>query len=171
MDYRRVLAIDAGTRNFAYALLDTLNWREPLVWKKVDLWAPEPGRSRKPSKQDMVDMTIAWIRDNEALFNNTDLVVLEAQIRTPFIIMNAVLQTHCYDKCRVVSPMTVAAYFKMPKTRELKKAAGIAIVKQFSKFDGTSHAKLDDLADAWLMAAWGLVECGGLSGKELFLLK
>lgn len=160
MDYRRVLAIDAGTRNFSYCLLDTLHWREPLEWRKEDLWAPEPGRARKPTKQDMVTLTVLWLRAHAYLFDGVDLVVLEAQIRTPFIIMNAVIQAYCYDKCRVVSPMTIAARFHLPKQREPKKAATIKLVQRYATFD-TAHIKLDDLADSWLMAAWGLLETKG----------
>jgi hypothetical protein len=163
MDYVRVCAIDAGTRNFAYCFVDNLHWREPLRWTKEDLWREQPNRRRTPTKEDVVAITVAWCRRNAAALAECDYVVLENQIRIPFIVMNTVIQALHYDKCVSVHPMTVGAYYGLPKTREAKKAAGIAVVVRNGVNFGVANGKIDDLADAWLMAVYQLIQTGALS--------
>ena len=63
--------------------------------------------------------------------------------------------------------MTVGTFWKLPKTREQKQAAGIATVKE-RHVEFPAYWKEDDLADAWLMAVYQLVQEGGLSKSELF---
>lgn len=168
--YRNVLAIDAGSRNFAYAMVDSENWRSAGVfpWERVDLWAPKAGRRKKPTKQDMIDITVDWLKRNDELVQQADLVVLEQQIRVPYIVQNAVINTYCYDKCRQVSPMTVAAAFQLPKTRAEKKEAAVRTTEDFLRAPLLGE-KVDDLADAYLLALWGLVEVGGVSPLDVFL--
>lgn len=168
MDYVRVCAIDAGTRNFAYCVVDNLTWNQPLRWKKEDLWKPHPKRRVKPTKEDMVRLTWQWVQNNKGWLDECDVIILENQIRTPFIIMNAVIQALLFTKVQSVSPMTVAAFFKLPKTRELKKPAAVRVTQQYCVLD-KSEAKPDDLADAWLMAVWGLIQAKGVSAKILNL--
>jgi hypothetical protein len=166
-DYMRVCAVDVGTRNFAFCIVDTMNWRHPLVWQHEDLWAVMPGRRRKPTKDDLVRITVAWCKRNYAALKECDHIVLENQIRTPFIIMNTVIQTLFLKRTTVVHPMTVATFFKLPKTRELKKAATVELVRLHAQIPAGAH-KLDDLADTWIMAIHALVMHGGISKKELF---
>lgn len=165
MDYVRVCAIDAGTRNFAWCVVDNLNWKVPLHWKKEDLWAPKPGRRLTPTKEDIIDITVAWARTNWQTLDSCDVVVLEKQIRTPFIVMNTVLNTLFYDRCVQVHPMTVGSFFKLPKKRIDKKAAGIRVVNLHA--DLPVALKTDDLADAWLMAVYLLIEKQGISKQDL----
>ncbi len=165
-DYVRVCAIDAGTRNFAYCVVDNFTWNAPLRWKKEDLWAPEPGRRRKPTKEDILYLTYAWVDRNKSWLDHCDVIVLENQMRTPFIIMNTVIHTAFFNKTISVSPMTIAAYFKLPKTREAKKPAAVNVAKSYCVMD-EKVVKPDDLADAWLMAVWGLIQKGGVSSKIL----
>lgn len=97
-----------------------------------------------------------------------DLIMLEKQMRTNFIVMNTVIQSLFFTRARVVSPMTVGSFFKLPKTREQKKAAGVNVCRRFALIDDVNQAgKLDDLADAWMMCAYGLVQRGAISAKEL----
>lgn len=167
-DYVRVCAIDAGTRNFAYCVVDNFTYDVPLKWVKEDLWKPHPTRRAKPTKEQMVALTVTWCRRNKAMLDACDLIVLENQIRTPFIIMNTVIQALYFDKAQTVSPMTIAAYFNMPKTREAKKLAAVRIAKTHCTMQ-EGVEKLDDLADAWLMAVWGLIAAKGVSAKILSL--
>ncbi len=165
-DYVRVCAIDAGYRNFAYCVVDNNNWRQPLVWNKVDLWAPAAGKRGVPTKDDLVRITHEWCRSNWKLLRGCDCIILENQLRVPFIIINTVIQALFFNKCSVVHPMTVAAFFKLPKTRAEKKVAGVLTVGAYAQID-TQRGKVDDLADAWLMAVWKLVQQGAVSAKEL----
>ena len=162
MEDRRVLAIDAGTRNFAYCVVDPVTWREPVVWYKEDLWT----KGGKPSKEQVIEITHAWCRRNKALVDSCDLVVLEQQLRTTFIVQNAVIHALFFDKVTSVSPMTVGSFFHLPKTREHKKAATVALCQRNATM-AAEVEKLDDLADAWMMAVWGLIKTNGLSIKQL----
>lgn len=166
MDYFRVCAIDAGTRNFAFCVLDNNNWREPLVWQREDLWAPAKGKRSKPTKQNMLEITYEWCQRNQQMLRECDLIILENQIRTPFIIMNTVINSLYYTRVRSVSPMTIAAYFKFPTTREKKKAATVKFVNKHASFP-VDNGKQDDYADAWCMAMHAMIKRGALSREEL----
>ena len=165
MDYLRVCAIDAGTRNFAWCVVDNTYWREPLVWRKEDLWAPKPQRRSVPTKEDIIVITMEWIAANRDALNDCDLIVLEKQMRTPFIITNTVINTCFYGKTVQVHPMTIGAYWKLPKTRARKKPAGVEVVSRHAVIPRT--AKPDDLADTWMMAVYYLISKGAISASQL----
>lgn len=164
MDYRRVCAVDAGTRNFAFCVCDNTTWRKPLVWRKEDLWAPEVGRRGKPTLNDVVDITVAWCNRNRELLDSCDVIVLENQMRKPFIVMNTVIHGLFHSKTKSVHPMTVGSYFGLPKTREPKKKATVELCRRYA-FIPEDGSKPDDLADAWQMCIWELVQSKALSAK------
>ena len=167
MDYVRVCAIDVGTRNFAYCVVDNNHWREPRQWNRVDLWEPKAGRSRKPSTDDVVCITHRWCDENRQMLLECDVIMLEKQMRTTFIVMNTVIQSLFFTRTRVVSPMTVGSFFNLPKTREAKKAAGVSVCRKYARVDDVAQVgKLDDLADTWMMAMYGLVQRGALTASE-----
>ncbi len=164
MDYVRVCAIDAGTRNFAFCVCDNFSWRAPGFWKREDLWAPKPGRRQKPTLQDVIAITHAWCMRNRRMLEVCDVVVLENQIRKPFIAMNTVIQALHFAKTVIAHPMTVARFFDLPKQREPKKKATVALCKEHCDIP-KSNGKEDDLADAWMMAVYTLVQRKAISGK------
>lgn len=168
MDYVRVCAIDVGSRNFAYCVVDNTNYLTPLVWKREDLWEPIKAQSKhvKPTKDEAVQMAHNWCRLNQGMLDACDLIVLENQLRDCFIIMNTVVHALFYHKVRVLHPMTVGAYFGLPKTRELKKARAVDLVSQVATFD-PRETKKDDLADAWLMAVYGLIDKKGIARESV----
>lgn len=166
MNYRTVLAIDVGFRNLGYCLVDSVCWQTPLAWGKADLWGWGPEKRRTPTKEQIVEITVQWVQDNQNLFAQADAVILENQMRTPFIIMNAVIHALHVRRVKVAHPMKVGSFWGLPKTRTQKKEAGIAVCRR----NGATfppNTKLDDLADAWLMAVWGLIQAGGLSIKSI----
>ncbi len=167
MDYMRVCAIDAGTRNFAWCIVDNNNWRDPLHWQREDLWVPRAGRRGTPTKDDIIDITVKWVNAHRALLDTCDLVVLERQMRVPYIIMNTVIHTSFYGKCEQVHPMTVGSFWKLPKKREAKKRAGVAVAQHFAEIPRA--VKTDDLADAWLMAVYYLVQRKAISAMETII--
>ncbi len=150
-DFWQVTAIDVGLRNFAWC---TLNPQDIVAHDKIDLWAPAPGRRRHPTRTDLVRITRDWCLTHGALLAASDRIVLEHQLRQPFILMNTVIQTLYYDKVVIVHPMTVGAHFKLPAKREAKKAKGIEVAQAHGVH--LPAGKQDDLADAWLMAKWQL---------------
>ena len=151
-DYKQVTAIDAGYRNFAWCTLD--NVQGVLQHEVVDLWAPQANRRRHPARNDLVEITRNWCLAHKQLLDDSDYIVLENQIRAPYICMNTVIQALYFDKVEVVHPMTVGAYWHLPTKREHKKAAGVATVLRHGVH--LPPGKQDDLADAWLMAQWRL---------------
>lgn len=156
MDYFRICAIDAGTRNFAFCVIDNVSWRDPLVWRKQDLWPPKCGRKTRPTTQDIVQLTRQWVADNRGMLDGCDMIVLEKQMRTPFIVQNAVIQTLMFEKCVEVHPVSVGAWWKLPRRREAKKEAGVVQVQHYATIP-PNMGKPDDLADAWLMAVYMMV--------------
>lgn len=163
MNYAYVVGIDAGFRNFAWCAVDNEDWRSPQQWNAEDLWPPRKGRSKVPDKTDCVNITVHWARRNKAMLDAADEIVLENQMRTPFIIINAVIQALYPEKTTVVHPTTVGAFWRLPRTRELKKEAGVEVVKKNgATLMRANGGKLDDLADAWLMAVYCLVQRGAL---------
>lgn len=156
---RTVIALDVGTRNLGVAVVDNRNWRAPKRWVKVDIL----GKNKKPSVDVIVKCTVKWVRDHAYWFESADAVVLENQLRTPFIVMNAVISALHLEKVVVVHPLKVGRFWNLPTTRAAKKKAAVACVAQNGAvFPAVASGKYDDLADAWLMAVWMLIELGGL---------
>lgn len=162
MQFRRVAAIDVGLRNFAWCVADTQEFRHPVHWEVLDLWRPEPNRRRHPTRDQIVRLIVEWCRANHNLLSTCDTIVLENQLREPYTSMNTVIHALYLERVVVCHPMRVGAFWKLPKTRDLKKAAGIATVLANGVLLPPAP-KLDDLADAWLMATYQLVMEGGLS--------
>ncbi len=150
-DFWQVTAIDVGYRNFSWC---TLNRDGIISHDNVDLWAPKAKRRRQPTRSDLVAIAVQWCRDHQHLLDTSDKIVLENQMREPFIIMNTALHALYFDKVVIVHPMTVGSYWHLPKTREQKKAAGIRVAQQHGVV--LCDGKQDDMADTWLMARWQL---------------
>ena len=170
MDYRCVVAIDAGYRNFAWCCVDRFSWKQPLHWRLEDLWPRRAGRRAKPQREDIIRFTMDWCQDHEDELKKADVIVLEKQMRVPFIVQNTVFRVLFPEKVRMVHAMTVGAYFKLPKTRDKKKAAAVEFLQvsgiQFPRLP--RYKKKDDLADAWLMAVYQLQQEGQVEKDELF---
>lgn len=149
---KRVAAIDGGYRNLALCVINGNNMRDPHEWRVFDLWKRKPGRSTVPTRDDLVRKAVKWCRTHSQLLNECDAIVLENQIREKFVVINTVIQALFFDKCKVVHPMTVGAFFKLPVTRAQKKEAGVHVVLSNGAIFPRNRGKFDDLADAWMMA-------------------
>ena len=143
-----IVAIDVGYRNFAWIKIDKSSWIKPLIWRHEDWWAHQRG---KPSRLDILQMTNRWIKTNHAYLKHATRIILERQLKIPFAVMNACIFSHYPEQVEFVSPNTVGAFWSLPSRRKLKKARGIAVVREHGlRFPDARKA--DDLADAWLMA-------------------
>lgn len=158
--YRRVCAIDVGYRNFAYCIVDTNNWREPLYWRNFELWPHD----FKPNLDDIVGVTVTWCRQNKGMLDACDTIVLERQMRDRFQVMNAVIHALFFGKVRTVNPQSLGAYYRLPKKRAAKKVGGVDYAKRNGVLFPVAD-KLDDYADAWLMATWQLFD-GGVDPRD-----
>lgn len=141
----RVIGVDAGYRNLAWATL--INGRA-VSWRHVDLWR---GRRGRPTRDDMFRITVDWLRAHHAEFRRADAIVLERQMKVPFIIQNTVIRSHFPDKTFVVSPLTICAFYGIPKKRKAKKAATIATLKRMGF---VCHVDCDHRYDAMSLALW-----------------
>lgn len=114
-----------------------------------------------PNDEDLVAITLKFCQDNQAVLRMCDAVVLERQMRRAFVIMNTVISTFFHGRVRVVTPLKVSNFFHLPSTRSAKKAATIALaIKNGLQFPPAP--KNDDLADAWMMALYVLIDMQGL---------
>lgn len=163
-----VLAIDAGTRNFAWCVVSSENFNPPEHWQNEDLLSYARRKKTKPTNEEVIDVTMRWCRAHEAIVANCDIIVLERQLREPFTIINTVIQVHFWPKAVVVHPLTVGAFWRLPRKRSEKKAAGIAVCNRNNLVFPAGY-KQDDLADAWLMATYMLVQQNGVSNKSIVL--
>lgn len=162
---KRVCAVDMGSRNFAWCVVENTAWREPLQWNLEDLWGR---RHAKASRDDLFAVALAWAQRNETLLRTCDAIVLERQMRIPFIVMNTVLRTFFHPQVVMVSPKTVGSFWRLPTDRLRKKLAGIETVQRHNVLI-PPFTKQDDLADAWLMAVHQMVKMGALNKEQLLV--
>jgi hypothetical protein len=155
-----VLAIDVGTRNFAFCFLTKATIHRPPIWHKEQVCL-----EAAPKEQDIIRCMKVWINNNYITLKGASVIILETQLRDNFKCMNIVLQT-MFDHCHVVSPNTIGAFYRLPKKREFKKKAAVDLVKSILPIP-PNFQKQDDLADCYLMALWGLLYCGAISREEI----
>ncbi len=168
MDFCQIMAIDVGTRNFAWCVVCNNHWRKPLHWQHEDLWAPQPNRRRAPTKTDIVRITVDWVRRRKHILDECDCIVLENQMRTPFIVMNTVIQSLYFNIVSIIHPMTVGTFWSLPKQREHKKTRGVQVTLAHTR-NIPAAGKEDDLADAWLMAVYEMIQRQAIGKGELSL--
>lgn len=164
----RVLALDVGTRNLGVALVSSDQVRKPEQWLRVDLMGKKRLSQKQADPESIVRATVHWVRNHKAWFDSCDAIVLERQMRTPFIVMNAVISALYLEKVQIVHPLTVGKFWGLPTTRVAKKAAGVACVAQNGALiPKDAHGKYDDMADAYLMAVFQLVQMKGVSEQAV----
>jgi len=160
-----VLALDVGTRNLGVCWVSADNHRQPKEWMRVDLLSH--ARNKSPSTEDIVRLTVHWVRNHATWFNECDAIVLEKQMRTPFIVMNSVISALHLEKVHIVHPLRVGKFWGLPTTRAAKKKAAIATVAQNGAvIPHDTHDKYDDMADAYLMAVYQLCQMNAVDKVE-----
>lgn len=147
-----IVGIDAGYRNFAVCVLDA-NSGKLQSWSVSDL---VPHIKGKPTVAQIGAGVHMWLEQSRKLLERTSFIMLETQMRKPFMVMNALIMGFCIA-LRVptmeLHPKTMAKHFGLRQKREDKKADGIALItKMWGKDAFPDHHKLDDLADSALLA-------------------
>ena len=158
-----MLAIDPGYRNFAFCSIDNFNYLNPHKWQHEDLWK---GRKGTPSRTELMEMMNDWCSRNQEELAKADVIVVERQMRKPFIAMECFIVGRYYHKTKVVHAATVGKFWGLPGTREQKKAVGISRCME-AGLEFPDVDKQDDLADAWLMAMRYICLYGGVDKKTL----
>lgn len=148
--YRTVLGIDPAARNFAWCLLYDDRLSDPF-------WNRESILSGDITKDGVFRATLKWCESHRDILEIADAIVIEQQMQDICIIISTVIRTLYPHKTRELAPATVSAVFGLPRRRADKKKAAIRLVEQFAKFP-LRERKLDDLADAYLCAAYDCLE-------------
>ena len=148
-----VLAIDVGIKNLALCAMDTA---DGLVH-----WANEALSGSTYQPMHNVQYVHEFIARNASLFERANEIVIEKQMRVNMRIIEAVIQSRFYDKCKVVHARTIKTAFGLGRGNyALNKKASVDYVHQHLELFGQpkwqSHfaraKKRDDLADAYIMA-------------------
>jgi len=159
----RILAVDIGLRNFAWCIMDEHFDVHGLG--KQDLFDGE-----NISMDNVCDAVLRWIRDNEDVHHDCETVVIEKQYFTPssraaISTMLLLAQTTLYAAFRgrsvLVPPKAVKGFFGTGTGRhKTNKAAAVRKVNELfgasllDEHRAAAANKLDDLADALLLARW-----------------
>ena len=148
-----VLGIDPGYRNFATAVVSSLNPRFPTHWRNEDIF-PRKGR---PSEDDIFRISLAWVRRNRALLENVTLIVIERQMQARFKIMTTVIRSIYPEKTILVTPNQMTAHYGLTNQRDQKKIEAVCWCRVlFDRAVPAHPTKQDDLADAALLALMAL---------------
>jgi hypothetical protein len=148
-----VLAVDVGIRNLAICAMDTAHG--------IVHWANEPLSIGAYQPQHNVQYVHEFLARNAALFALADEIVVEKQMRVNMRIIEAVIHSRFFDKCKVVHPRTIKAAFGIGRGNyALNKKASVDFVQaRLQSFEEphwrnffASAKKRDDLADAYIMA-------------------
>lgn len=152
VDRRLVIGIDMGYANLGVCILDTADLTIPTYWANERIWF---GRG-KPTENELFWAMHAWCQRHIHLLYDADLIVLERQMQARFKIMNTVIRTLHPRKTRVVSPNSVTSHFKFTNKREIKKAQAVTKCRELFPAFEWPGGKLDDMADAALLAKYAL---------------
>ena len=153
-----VLAIDVGIKNLALCAMGT---SKGTLEAGVYFWANEPLASTAYKPMHNVKYVHEFIHAHESLFDRADLIIIERQMRANMRIIEAVIHSRFFDKCKVVHARTVKGAFGLGRGNyALNKKAAVDFVEAHLAVHGEAHArtlfaqskKRDDLADAYVMA-------------------
>ena len=156
-----VLAIDVGIKNLALCAMDTE--------LGVVHWANEALSERAYQPMHNVQYVHEFIDRNRALFEAADQVVVEKQMRVNMRIIEAVIHSRFYAKCKIVHARTIKTALGLGRGNYvLNKKAAVDYVQDHlqKQLTGAPHGKpethwqehfakakkRDDLADAYVMA-------------------
>jgi hypothetical protein len=149
-----VVAIDVGIKNLALCAM--------APGQGVVRWFNEPlSTSGTYKPMHNVQYVHEFVQRHASLFERADVVVVERQMRVNMRIIEAVLQSRFFDKCKVVHARTVKSAFGLGRGNyTLNKRASVDFVQTHLEHFGTdawrtlfgAAKKRDDLADAYVMA-------------------
>jgi hypothetical protein len=148
-----VVAIDVGIKNLALCAMDSQ--------LGVVQWANEALSDQAYQPMHNVQYVHEFIARNADLFARADKVVVERQMRVNMRIIEAVIQSRFYDKCKVVHARTIKTAFGLGRGNyTLNKKASVDFVQTHLQQFEQPHwrelfaksKKRDDLADAYVMA-------------------
>lgn len=156
----RVVGIDAGYVNLAVCGINTEEPDKPYFWHNFCLF------NGPFSEEKLVSAIYHWIHLPEIkhLLDSADCIVLERQMTMKFQAVNHCIRFAYFHKTKEVSPMSVGAFFGLPRERRPKKKAAVDLVSQFVVLP-VKKGKKDDYADAFLLVMYELGGRGDFAHK------
>jgi hypothetical protein len=94
-----------------------------------------------------------WVDENWRLLDAADVIVIETQMRSPFLEMNTVIKTRFDGKVVSVTPRAIISKFRLAPKRALKKRATMQICDALF---AAAPAENPDACDAALFILWYL---------------
>jgi hypothetical protein len=153
---KRVVGIDVGWANLGSCALDLgRGWEDPIMWKNERIL------EGKMTEDLLREATFQWCKSNEETLQSATAIVLERQHQPPLRIMTAIIWTLYREKTRFVAPQTVGKRYGLRRIRKEKKQDAVALVKKNMRTRMPRQRKVDDLADAFLLAFFGFEDFGG----------
>lgn len=156
----RVIGVDAGYTNFCVCGIDSEDPDHPYYWENRILF--EGGFS----EEKLVAAIYAWINlpHIKELLDQADVIVLERQMAMKFQAINHCIRFLYFNKTKEVSPMSVGAFYGLPKERRPKKKAAVDLVSEHVVLP-VKRGKKDDYADSFLLAMYELAGDKTLASK------
>ena len=157
-----VIAIDVGIKNLALCAYD-FRTNQVVHWDNVSL---VPNGRYIPAQNVQYVREFVW--RHQALFDNCCTLVIERQMRCNMRIIESVLQTMFFDKCKVISARCVKMHYGLSTrnyrankqkavewaTAFVKANPGVVQWKLIDRY--LEGQKQDDLADALLLIMYYL---------------
>lgn len=97
-----------------------------------------------------------WVRNHEHIFHEADRIVIETQMRGKYVPLTTMLRFAYFDKVRLLHASTLCSAYGLPRKRAEKKATTKSVVDKLYPGLLPLTVKSDDIADAALMAHWGM---------------
>lgn len=143
------VGVDAGSANMAICCIRKDQGKQPYYWKLECL------QKGKVTEEELAQKMHEFLQREHTrmLFEAADVIVLEKQMQSRFKLVNNFIQATYFEKTRLLHPSKIAGKYKLPKLRKDKKKAAVAYVRERAIFPAQKgKKKLDDLADAYLLA-------------------
>lgn len=148
----RLLGIDPGMRNLAFVAMENGKVEN---YGRIDIFGGTP--IDRGTVYRRID---EWCVTMKSIFEWADLVVIEKQfvdrkvvLSECLIVIQTVLQERSVGKNIVVPAMSIKRYFDTYKGNHVaNKKASVELVRTMWELDLTHNKKVDDLADAYLLA-------------------
>jgi hypothetical protein len=147
----RVIGIDAGWKNLAVCVIDYPNILRPVHWELYQIMeAPFAREKFMGAVQDFFER-----EDIKKWLESADQIVLEKQLQEKYACLNCKVRFGYWEKTTEEHPSSVGKKFGLASDRQTKKKQAVVLAQKNSVFP-KSKGKKDDLADAYLLAVFGL---------------
>ena len=155
----RVIGIDAGWKNLAICAIDAGNYQKPVHWQLYTIMEPPYIREKfLGAVQRFFER-----EDVKTLLRSADLIVLERQLQEKYACLNCKVRFEFWENTIEVHPSTVGKQYGLSKDRKSKKKEAVVLAQKNAVFPRVKGKK-DDLADAFLMAMYGLQQKHKIEG-------